>query len=70
LLTSSSFTAASENYVKTRESRVFLVCVSPDESGVEALDFLMESLLDDGDEVVALRVFDIDDSGASVMSPA
>ncbi|CED83048.1 UspA [Phaffia rhodozyma] len=52
----------SEGYHRSRESRTFLVAVSRDESGSEALDWLMENLLEDGDEMVALRVIEWDET--------
>lgn len=39
-------------------TRVFLCAASPDESGTEALDWCLESLVQDGDELVVLRGFD------------
>lgn len=57
-------TAQSEDYTRTRETRVFLIAVSPDESGAEALDWAMENIVEDGDEVVALRVVELDEDGA------
>lgn len=56
--------AKSEDYTRTRETRVFLIAVSPDESGAEALDWAMENIVEDGDEVVALRVVELDEDGA------
>jgi hypothetical protein len=41
---------------------VFLVAVSPDESGEDALDWLMSELVEDGDEVIAMRVKDMGES--------
>ena len=41
--------------------------MSRDESGSDALDWLMEELVEDGDEVVAIRVIELDEGG---MSPA
>lgn len=38
-----------------------MVAVSPDESGSEALEWLMESLIEDGDEIVAVRVIELDE---------
>ncbi|KAG7580000.1 hypothetical protein FFLO_00208 [Filobasidium floriforme] len=51
----------SDAYRRTRNTRVFMVAVSPDESGSEALEWLMESLIEDGDEVVAVRVIELDE---------
>lgn len=55
-----SFTlrAHSEGYRRDRNTRNFLCAASPDESGVEALDWVMESLVQDGDELVVFRGFD------------
>ncbi|WOO82209.1 Universal stress protein A family protein [Vanrija pseudolonga] len=49
----------SEGYKRSRNTRVFLVAVSPDESGEDALDWLMSELVEDGDEVVAMRVVEM-----------
>lgn len=40
-----------------------MIAVSPDESGAEALDWAMENLVEDGDEVVALRVVELVEEG-------
>ncbi|WVN89931.1 uncharacterized protein L203_105161 [Cryptococcus depauperatus CBS 7841] len=53
--------AKSGGYKRSRNTRVFAVAVSPDESGESALDWLMSELVEDGDEVVALRVIELDD---------
>ncbi|ORX37655.1 hypothetical protein BD324DRAFT_578323 [Kockovaella imperatae] len=53
--------AKSEGYKRSRNTRVFAVAVSPDESGEDALDWLMTELVEDGDEIVAIRVIDIDE---------
>lgn len=53
--------AKSDAYRRTRNTRVFMVAVSPDESGSEALEWLMESLIEDGDEIVAVRVIELDE---------
>jgi hypothetical protein len=42
---------------------VFVVAVSADESGEDALDWLMSELVEDGDEVVGLRVIELDEGG-------
>lgn len=42
---------------------MFLVAVSPDESGEDALDWLMSELVEDGDELIAMRVVDMGDEG-------
>ncbi|BEJ11695.1 hypothetical protein CspHIS471_0201550 [Cutaneotrichosporon sp. HIS471] len=54
--------AKSEGYKRSRNTRVFLVAVSPDESGEYALDWLMSEMVEDGDEVIAMRVKDISES--------
>ncbi|ORY34684.1 hypothetical protein BCR39DRAFT_514004 [Naematelia encephala] len=54
--------AKSEGYKRSRSTRVFAVAVSADESGETALDWLMSELVEDGDEIVAIRVIDIDDA--------
>lgn len=48
----------SEGYQRTRNTRVFLCASSPDESGSEALDWSLESLVQDGDELVVFRGVD------------
>lgn len=55
-----SFTlrASSELYTRNRATRVFLCAASADESGTEALDWVMESLVQDGDELIVFRGFD------------
>lgn len=55
--------AKSDGYKRSRNTRVFAVAVSPDESGEDALDWLMSELVEDGDEVVAIRVLELDDGG-------
>jgi hypothetical protein len=40
-----------------------MIAVSPDEAGEDALDWLMNELVEDGDEVVALRVLELDEDG-------
>ncbi|CCA69936.1 hypothetical protein PIIN_03876 [Serendipita indica DSM 11827] len=48
----------SEGYKRTRRTRVFLCAASPDESGMEALDWALESLCQDDDEFIVVRGFD------------
>ncbi|TFK32717.1 hypothetical protein BDQ12DRAFT_707558 [Crucibulum laeve] len=48
----------SEGYRRTRNTRVFLCATSPDESGREALDWCLESLVQDGDELIVFRGID------------
>ncbi|THU79260.1 hypothetical protein K435DRAFT_875682 [Dendrothele bispora CBS 962.96] len=52
-----SFTLSSKSdgYKRTRNTRVFLCASSPDESGREALDWALESFVQDGDEFVVFR---------------
>ncbi len=52
-----SFTlsSASSGYVRTPATRVFLCAASPDESGEGALDWALESLVQDSDELVICR---------------
>ena len=40
------------------------MAASPDESGSEALDWVMESLVQDGDELIVFRGFDEQELGA------
>jgi len=40
---------------------VFLCASSPDESGIEALDFAVDDLVEDFDELIVLRCFDPED---------
>lgn len=51
----------SDGYKRNRSTRVFLCASSPDESGTQALDWVMESLVQDGDELIVLRGFDTDE---------
>lgn len=55
--------AKSEGYKRSRNTRVLLVAVSPDESGEDALDWLMSELVEDGDEIVAMRVKEMSEEG-------
>ncbi|KAI5115461.1 hypothetical protein M0805_006180 [Coniferiporia weirii] len=55
--------AKSEGYRRNRSTRVFLCAASPDESGSKALDWVMETLVQDGDELIVLRGFDMDELG-------
>jgi hypothetical protein len=60
-----SFTlqAKSDGYERSTSTRVFLCASSPDESGRHALDWTIESLVQDGDELVVFRGIDQDDLG-------
>ncbi|KAF8586898.1 adenine nucleotide alpha hydrolases-like protein [Ramaria rubella] len=53
----------SEDYRRTRSTRSYLCAASGDESGSHALEWVMESLLQDGDELIVLRCFDGEDLG-------
>lgn len=53
----------SEGYSRSKNTRVFLCAASPDESGSQALDWALESLVQDGDELIAFRGVDTDDLG-------
>ncbi|PFH45593.1 hypothetical protein AMATHDRAFT_122282, partial [Amanita thiersii Skay4041] len=50
----------SEGYQRSRNTRVFLCAASMDESGREALDWALESLVQDGDELIVFRGVDED----------
>ncbi|KAI0275692.1 hypothetical protein BGY98DRAFT_1090475 [Russula aff. rugulosa BPL654] len=58
-----SFTlqAKSDGYERSPSTRVFLCASSPDESGRHALDWTIESMVQDGDELVVFRGIDQDD---------
>jgi hypothetical protein len=60
-----SFTlqAKSDGYERSTSTRGFLCASSPDESGRHALDWTIESLVQDGDELVVFRGIDQDDLG-------
>lgn len=62
-----SFTLSAESvgYARTPQTRVFLCAASPDESGRQALDWALDSLVQDGDELVVFRGFDEEDLGMS-----
>jgi hypothetical protein len=45
----------SAGYRRTRNTRVYLCAASPDESGQEALDWCLDSLVQDGDEMIVFR---------------
>ncbi|KAJ7730066.1 hypothetical protein DFH07DRAFT_871300 [Mycena maculata] len=50
----------SDGYVRTRATRVFLCAAGADESGREALDWSLEALVQDGDELIVCRGIDED----------
>ncbi|KAG1778869.1 hypothetical protein EV702DRAFT_1092733 [Suillus placidus] len=51
----------SDGYARSRATRVFLCASSPDESGRYALDWALESLVQDGDELIVFRGVDPED---------
>ncbi|KAI5451542.1 hypothetical protein NCC49_001527 [Naganishia albida] len=53
--------AKSDEYRRNRNTRVFMAAVSNDEKGEDALDWLMDNLVEDGDEIVAVRVIELDE---------
>lgn len=57
--------AKSEGYKRSRNTRVFAVAVSDNEAGEDALEWLMSELVEDGDEIVAIRVIELDEDGQS-----
>jgi hypothetical protein len=58
-----------EGYRRSRNTRVFLCASSPDESGSEALEWCLESLVQDGDELIVFRGADEDVLGAFIDNP-
>lgn len=42
-----------------------MAAVSNDEKGEDALDWLMDNLVEDGDEIIAVRVIELDEGGQS-----
>ena len=57
-----SFTlqAHSDGYSRTKDTRTYLCAASVDDSGRNALEWTIENLLQDGDELVVFRGFDAD----------
>jgi nucleotide-binding universal stress UspA family protein len=51
----------SEGYKRSRSTRVFLCAASKEESGAQALEWAVESLVQDGDELIVVRGFDSDE---------
>ncbi|KAG6334308.1 hypothetical protein ID866_4787 [Astraeus odoratus] len=51
----------SDGYSRSASTRVFLCAASPDESGREALDWVLECLVQDSDELVVFRGIDQDE---------
>lgn len=56
----------SEGYRRTRSTRSYLCAASGDECGGQALDWVMESLVQGGDELIVFRGFDGEGLGALV----
>lgn len=57
----------SDGYDRTPSTRVFLCASSPDDSGSQALDWAIESLVQDGDELIVFRGIDQDDLGREIL---
>ena len=53
----------SDGYTRTRSTRVFLCASSPDETGSEALEWALECLVQDGDELIVFRGIDQEELG-------
>lgn len=53
----------SDGYARNRSTRVFLCASSPDESGRQALDWALDSLVQDGDELIVFRGVDTEELG-------
>lgn len=47
-----------EAYKYTRRSRSFIIGYNDDEYSKSAMDWLVDTMVDDGDEIIALRVID------------
>ncbi|WFD29321.1 hypothetical protein MSPP1_000330 [Malassezia sp. CBS 17886] len=62
---SSSYTlqAKSVGYARTKHTRTFMCAVDATESSEHALEWIMENLVDDGDEIVAVRVLGSEQDG-------
>ncbi|VDB96710.1 unnamed protein product [Peniophora sp. CBMAI 1063] len=50
----------SDGYTRTKDTRTYLCAASVDDSGKNALEWTIENLLQDGDELVVFRGFDAD----------
>ena len=57
----------SDGYARNRNTRVFLCAASVDESGRQALDWALDSLAQDGDELIVFRGVDQEALGASLI---
>ena len=60
----------SEGYVQSRSTRVFLCASSPDETGKDALEWALECLVQDGDELIVFRGIDQEELGARISATA
>jgi hypothetical protein len=60
-----SFTLSvkSDGYARSQSTRVFLCASSNDESGRQALDWALDALVQDSDELIVFRGVDTDDLG-------
>ena len=56
----------SDGYERSPSTRVFLCASSPDDSGSQALDWTIENLVQDGDELIVFRGIDQDDLGRKI----
>ena len=56
----------SDGYERAPTTRVFLCASSPDDSGRHALDWAIEGLVQDGDELIVFRGIDQDELGLSI----
>lgn len=54
----------SDGYARNHSTRVFLCASSPDESGREALEWALECLVQDGDELIVFRGIDQEELGS------
>lgn len=52
----------SEGYKRSRSTRSYLIAASSDDSGIHALQWVMESLIQEGDEIIVFRGFDGEDT--------
>jgi len=56
-----TLSAKSEGYARNRATRVFLCAASRDASGSQALDWALDGLVQDGDELIVFRGVDQED---------
>lgn len=55
----------SDGYARSKNTRVYLCAASSDESGTQALDWALDSLVQEGDELIVFRGVDVDDLSES-----